>query len=131
MYLLDTSVWIDFFRGKLEYSTRERIFTYIENDLVTYNGIILSELLIGCKSEKEKQLIIENFAGFVYIDLIHQDYIDLAETGNALLRKGITIPLTDIIIYYQAKSSKSKIMTYDKHFKYFNDKSIEIIQKSI
>ncbi|MEK6795204.1 MAG: PIN domain-containing protein [Spirochaetota bacterium] len=128
MYLIDTSIWIDYFRGKLNDILRERVFNYIENDLIAYSGVILSELLIGCKSEKEKVIIKDNFTGFQYIALSHNDFVDLAEIGNILLRKGITVPLTDIIIYYQAKFNKTRLLTYDKNFKYFNDKNIEIIR---
>jgi len=52
MYIIDTSVWIDFFIGKLSESLKNQIISYIENDEIYYNGIILSELLIGTKKHK-------------------------------------------------------------------------------
>lgn len=37
MYLIDTSVWIDFFKGKLDHTLKQNIFNHIENDEIYYN----------------------------------------------------------------------------------------------
>lgn len=117
MYLIDTSVWIDFFKGELEDKLKNQILSYIENDEVYYNGIILSELLIVTKSKKEKKLIQDNFDGFHYLPMTLEDFKQLSKIGNKLLKKGITIPLTDLIIFYHTLNNNLIIITKDKHFK--------------
>lgn len=117
MYLIDTSVWIDFFNGKLSDSLRNQIINYIENDEIYYNGIILSELLIGTKNTKERNFIQNNFDGFIYLPFDLDDFKKLSNYGNNFLRKGITIPLTDLLIFYHTVNSNVTLITKDKHFK--------------
>jgi len=117
VYLIDTSVWIDFFNGKLSDSLRNQIINYIENDEIYYNGIILSELLIGTKNTKERNFIQNNFDGFIYLPFDLDDFKKLSNYGNNFLRKGITIPLTDLLIFYHTVNSNVTLITKDKHFK--------------
>ncbi len=117
MYLIDTSVWIDFFNGKLSDSLKNQIIGYIENDEIYYNGIILSELLIGTKNIKERNFIQNNFDGFIYLPFDLDDFKRLSNYGNNFLRKGITIPLTDLLIFYHTVDNKLTLITKDKHFK--------------
>jgi len=117
MYLIDTSIWIDFFKGELDDELKNQILSYIENDEIYYNGIILSELLIGTKNKKEKKLIQDNFDGFHYLTMTLEDFKQIAKIGNKLLKKGITIPLTDLIIFYHTLNNNLIIITKDKHFK--------------
>lgn len=126
MYLIDTSVWIDFFNGRLEHRIKERIINNIENDTLFYSGIVLTELLIGCKTEGEKDKIKESFQGLIYLPLEKEDFIEISFFGNRLLRKGITVPLTDLIIFYQAYKNELSILTKDKHFNYFENHKIKI-----
>lgn len=116
MYLIDTSVWIDFFNGKLSNSMKNQIISYIENDEIYYNGIILSELLIGTKNTNERIFIQNNFDGFIYLPFDLEDFKNLSTYGNKLLRKGITIPLTDLLIFYHTVENNLTIITKDKHF---------------
>ena len=117
MYLIDTSVWIDFFNGKSSDSLKNKIIGYIENDEIYYNGIILSELLIGTKKTNEKNFIQNNFDGFIYLPFDLDDFKRLSNYGNNFLRKGITIPLTDLLIFYHTVENNLTIITKDKHFK--------------
>ena len=117
MYLIDTSVWIDFFNGRLSNSLKNQIIGYIENDEIYYNGIILSELLIGTKKTNERNIIQNNFDGFIYLPFDLDDFKRLSNYGNKFLRKGITIPLTDLLIFYHTVENNLIIITKDKHFK--------------
>ena len=117
MYLIDTSVWIDFFNGKLNDSLKNQIINYIENDEIYYNGIILSELLIGIRNIKERGFIQDNFDGFIYFPFDLEDFKSLSNYGNKFLRKGITIPLTDLLIFYHTVYKNLTLITKDKHFK--------------
>ena len=45
MYLIDTSVWIDFFKGELEDKLKNQILSYIENDEIYYFPF---KYIIGC-----------------------------------------------------------------------------------
>ncbi len=117
MYIIDTSVWIDFFNGKLSDLLKNQVISYIENDEIYFNGIILSELLIGTKNTNEKNFIQNNFDGFIYLPFELDDFKRLSKYGNKFLRKGITIPLTDLLIFYHTVENNLTLLTKDKHFK--------------
>ncbi|MCP4157326.1 MAG: PIN domain-containing protein [bacterium] len=55
-YMLDTSVWIDYFRDN-DKELNDFIDHLIDEDAIYINGIINSEILIGTKTEKEYELI--------------------------------------------------------------------------
>ena len=67
-YLVDTSIWIDFFRGNSKI-IKNRILNLLDENRIYYNGIILSELLIGTNSKKEFNFINENFSGLNYLKM--------------------------------------------------------------
>lgn len=54
--LIDTSVWIDFFRGKSS-TLIEKIAILLKSGRAVYTGIIALELLNGAKGQKELQVL--------------------------------------------------------------------------
>lgn len=114
-YLVDTSIWIDFFRGTSEV-IKKRLFQLLDENTVYTNGIILAELLIGAAGKKEFALIRDNFDGLRYLEMDRGFLIYGSEIGNKLLRSGKTIPFSDIVILAHAKKNNLIILTKDKHF---------------
>ena len=53
MILVDTSVWIDYFRNG---STADALDKLIENDMICINDVILSELLPSINQRHEEEL---------------------------------------------------------------------------
>jgi predicted nucleic acid-binding protein len=115
-FLIDSTIWIEFFKGK-----NKNIITFvshlIDEDRVYYNGIILSELLIGASSTKEFLFLKSNFEGFRYLDTDKSLFEKAAQFGFQLRRKGFTIPLTDLIIAAHAIQHGLILATSDPHFK--------------
>jgi predicted nucleic acid-binding protein len=114
--LLDTTIWIEFFRGKNE-TINERVKTYIDEDKIFYNGIILGELLVGTNNEKEFNSIKNNFSGFKLLETNSTIFEKASYIGFKLRKTGITVPLTDLIIAAHAVSNNLSLMTADPHFK--------------
>jgi hypothetical protein len=95
MILIDTSVWIDFFRG------RNTVFRAILHDLISgeedicITGIILTEILQGIKDEKAnnetRQYLLEfpvyNPSGII-------TYIEAANIYRQCVKKGKTVRRT-------------------------------------
>jgi len=114
-YLVDTSIWIDFFRGKSEV-IKKRLFQLLDENAVFTNGIILAELLIGASGKKEFGFIQDNFDGLRYLEMDRAFFIYGSEIGNKLHKSGKTIPLSDIVILAHAKKNNLIVLTKDKHF---------------
>jgi len=96
-YFIDTSVWIPYFReGGSEHG--DFIDELIDDNRVHINGIVLAELLTGARRSAELDQMTSALAGlkFVPSDLASSE--SAGRSGFALKKKGISIPLSDIII---------------------------------
>jgi len=100
MILVDTSVWIDFFRG-IESPERYRLRDLIESgDEISIAGIILTEILQGTRNDDEFETLRRYFANVaVHNPGSAKTYIDAAQLYRTCRKKGITIRSTiDCII---------------------------------
>jgi hypothetical protein len=66
-FIIDSSIWIEFFKGKNK-AINDFVLPLIDEDKIYYNGIILSELLIGVTNKKEFVFLKSNFTGFKYLE---------------------------------------------------------------
>jgi len=112
--LVDTSVWIDFFRGVAPV----RAFL---NDLILKNrvficGSIFFELLQGIKSSEEKSLVKEALLSLPYLEITLQVWEGAAYLSRDLRTKGVTLPLTDLLIGQLAKANNLEVISFDPHF---------------
>jgi len=115
-FLIDSTIWIEFFKGKNN-TINDLVFTLIDEDKIYYNGVILSELLIGATNEKEFSFLESNFEGFRHLETDKTIFSKTAQMGFKLRRKGVTLPLTDLIIAAHASHFGLTVVTADPHFK--------------
>jgi predicted nucleic acid-binding protein len=80
-------------------------------------GIVLTELLQGAKVKEEFKAILENMVALPMLKTTTDTWIEAGRTSFALRRKGITIPITDLIIAALALENECQILTLDPHFK--------------
>ncbi len=119
--LIDSTIWIEFFRGNNN-AVNNFVLPLIEEDKIYYNGIILSELLIGASNQKEFSFLEHNFKGFKYLETDEKIFLKAAQMGFKLRRKGLTIPLTDLIIAAHVLHHDLMLATADPHFDLVNEK---------
>ena len=115
-FLIDSTIWIEFFKGKNN-TINDLVFPLIDEDKIYYNGVILSELLIGATNEKEFSFLESNFEGFRHLETDKTIFSKTAQIGFKLRRKGVTVPLTDLIIAAHASHFGLTVVTADPHFK--------------
>ena len=113
--IVDTSIWVEYFKNNQKYVPFIEDSLNLENILIS--GPIISELLHGVKSEKEYKLLSESISAVPYAECVYDDWIKTGETLYNLKKKGITVPLTDILISVIAIRHDASILTLDKHFK--------------
>ncbi len=113
--IADTCIWIEFFRTKSKISNRMR--DLLASNSVAGTGIIIAELLQGIKADKERDIIIDIFNTFEYLEITKDIWIESGILARKLRSLGKTIPLSDIIIACCAKKHQYQIFTIDKHFK--------------
>ena len=112
--IVDTSVWIDFFRGVP--SIKALLDKLISEDLIFTAGPILFELLQGIKSPEEKDQVKEALLSVNYLDLTPGDWEGAALLSGELRGKGITLPMTDLLIVHIAKRNNLEVVSFDLHF---------------
>ena len=112
--LVDTSVWIEFFRRNEPcYSIVSRL---IDDEQIYCCGIILAELMQGAKSDKELRILDDFLHVFSFVPETPQLWSAAGKLAYQLRRKGITIALSDCFIAAAAASCHAQVATLDGHF---------------
>ncbi|MBI4690543.1 MAG: PIN domain-containing protein [Nitrospirae bacterium] len=114
--LIDTSVWIDFFRGK-NTELIERVTMLLKLGKAVYTGIIALELINGAKDRKELQTLSDVFGTMERIEEVESTHFNAGMLGYGLARKGHTLGVVDLLIAQIAIENAVALMTSDEHFK--------------
>lgn len=114
-YLIDTSIWISYFR---EDGSRicDRIDELIDHNRVHINGIVLVELLTGARNEAEFDRLASALAGLKFVPSDPAAFKSAGRNGCELKRKGISVPLSDMIIATDCIDHGLILIEDDKHF---------------
>lgn len=114
--LIDTSVWIDFFRRK-DAELIEKVAVLLESERAVYTGIIALELINGAKGQKELQALHDTFDIMEKISESDGTYFNAGKAGYELARKGHTLGVVDLLIAQIALENRCALMTFDEHFR--------------
>ncbi len=116
MVLVDTSIWIDYFRGGENSNDLEFL---IDENLIVTNEIILAELTPYLKVKKQTAVIkLLNEVTQTPLDIHWEEIIQLQVKCLKSGANGVGIP--DLIIAQNARQNNCKIYSLDKHFKLLN-----------
>ncbi len=114
--LIDTSVWIEYFRNKSS-SVAKKVDRVLEEDKVYVPKIIIAELMQGSKSIKELSVIEDFFDAFHIIDQKEDSWIKAGSLSYKLKKKGKNINLFDCYIAVIAQEYGCIIFSLNRHFK--------------
>jgi len=114
--LIDTSVWIDYFRNQSAVFV-DFVAEIVKNHEICVPRIVLAELMQGAKSEKELSVIADFMEAFIVIDQTDQTWISAGKLAYELRKKGKNVNLTDCYIAVVAKENNCAVFTLDRHFK--------------
>ncbi|PJZ79183.1 PIN domain-containing protein [Leptospira meyeri] len=111
MILVDTSVWIEFFRGKEPYFSK--LVGLIEASDIIAHEVVFGELLQGCKSRTEVTFVLDYWESLNNI-LSNGTFIQAGKLSfeNKHLENGIGI--IDSILISETKQRNLKLWTLDK-----------------
>ncbi|PJZ69842.1 PIN domain nuclease [Leptospira perolatii] len=113
--LLDSSIWIDYFRN-INSSISREVDELIDRENIYTNDLILSELFPALKIRKQSKIItslqaIERFP-------LKIDWEQIIEYQTLNLRNGIhKVGIPDLIITQNVIQNGAILFTLDKHFK--------------
>lgn len=98
MFLIDSSVWIEYLRHGGSKKVKERVREILEKDNAVSCGIVIVEILRGAKDEKTFKLLRETLSSLPQISIDDSVIKRAAEWGFKLDRKGKNISTTDLFI---------------------------------
>ena len=114
MILVDTSAWIEFFRGRGPLC--DRVDSALDADEVALCGPVVTELRRGLRSAAERARTLP------LLDACHQLaeppnlWVEAGELGFLLARKGATVKSMDLLIAVYALSHGVPLLTADADF---------------
>jgi predicted nucleic acid-binding protein len=126
--IADTSVWIPFFNlpGSPE---KQEIDALIDADRLVLVGVVLAELIQGCRTAREADMIVSNLAGLRFLDTSFSSWRQAGELSFSLRRKGITLPLSDLVIAVLAIEHHCQVYSLDPHFEHIPDLALHPVRR--
>ncbi|MGH9968244.1 MAG: type II toxin-antitoxin system VapC family toxin [Pyrinomonadaceae bacterium] len=116
MVIADTSVWIQFF-NRPDSPEKTTLDLLIDADEVALVGVVLAELLQGCRTPSERDALSDALLALPYYEVTQSTWFQTGDLSATLLRKGVTVPLSDLIIAALAIERGCRIYSLDTHFK--------------
>ena len=112
MTLVDTSVWIDGFRGG---ESKDSLKNLIDHDSICTNDIILAELIPSIRKRGETEL--ENLLNLLPKIPMEIDWKGLIYMQTENLKHGINkVGLPDLMIAQSAMQNGLVLFSLDRHF---------------
>ncbi|MDZ4743712.1 MAG: PIN domain-containing protein [Verrucomicrobiota bacterium] len=115
MILIDTSVWIEFFRKGGMKNIKSKVAILIKTDQAAFTCPVFMELLSGARGTEE-DFIIETFDVCLRIEFKPDWWGKAGRLEKKLRQNGLTIPRDDILIATVAIESHCLLYCRDKHF---------------
>jgi tRNA(fMet)-specific endonuclease VapC len=114
MMLVDTSAWIEFFRG------RDPVASMVDEALATNDaaicGPVETELRRGLRDERERKRVLPLLSGCLTLYEPHDLWTAAGELGFRLRRRGVTPKTLDLLIAVYALNHGAALLTTDTDF---------------
>lgn len=112
--LPDTSIWIDYLRGR-DPATVAELDRYLERESVFTCGPVMAELLAGTASDRRDDLWLA-IGSLPWAEIDQPAWRSIGEVANDLRQAGVSVPLTDIEIAVSATAAEAALWTNDRDF---------------
>ena len=115
--LVDTSVWIDFFRdgSSLHGAVVDGL---LEQEMVCTTPLIKAEILPSARNKKEFNTLLDYFGALPLLEDPPTLWDDIMHAQFKLKRKGLHgIGIPDLMIAVTAKAHDREIFSRDRHFR--------------
>lgn len=113
--LVDSSIWIDYFRGAP--NVVRRLDAALELDRVAVCGPVVAEVLSGARTHADFALIEAAFAGLELLPDPSEAWPRVGEARFALARRGTQAALIDLLIALTAVEASHTLLTRDSDFR--------------
>lgn len=115
--LVDTSAWVLSFKSSGHDKIKSFLKEAIDLNQVVIAPFIILELLQGCKTEKEFDVLKTRLDSLESFTIEEMSWEEIYGFGFSLRRKGLTIPTMDILIAFLAIEKDLALLHHDHHFR--------------
>jgi hypothetical protein len=91
MILVDTSVWIDFFRGTDSPEAQRLAAAIRDGEDLALCGLILTEILQGIESEEQARKTRKSLAALLYLPMPPRTFVMAADLFRSVRARGKTV----------------------------------------
>ncbi|MBI2982306.1 MAG: PIN domain-containing protein [Deltaproteobacteria bacterium] len=114
--IVDTSVWIDFFRGDLRKTLLEFLTEQIQLRLAVLTDIIRHEILVGARSDSHYRELQRLLGPLECLRISEDELHHFDSFGWDLRRKGFKGKYTDSSIAFLSHRHGIPLLTLDRYF---------------
>jgi predicted nucleic acid-binding protein len=111
MILTDTSVIIDYLRGK-----DAKLLSLLPTLPVAVPGLVRAEILCGANSPKQRASLITLLDSFTQLPFPESLWDTLGDNLAVLRSTGLTVPFQDVVIVTLGLHLDVEVWSRDKHF---------------
>jgi predicted nucleic acid-binding protein len=115
VFLVDSTVYIDFLRARQD--PVEALRPWLIHEEILCCGIIRCEVLRGIVNAKVHRRMRELFDALGVLDIDRSLWDETAQLAWTLDRRGVVLPLTDLIIAGCALRAGATVISSDQHFR--------------
>ncbi len=114
--LVDSSVWIHYFRRRGRREVKEALADALAKGRVVTCWIVKAELLVGTHDEPGFRKLDGLLSSLAEIPIDGEVWREAARLGALLRRKGTTVPLPDLVIAAASSLAGIELWHADTHF---------------
>ncbi len=115
MFLVDSSVWIEYLRPAGSKKIKERLRDILQKDEVACCGIVVVEILRGARNDRDFSALQESLLSLPQMPIDGAVIERASKWGYILDRKGKVASTTDLLIS-SAAYKKARILHLDSDF---------------
>lgn len=114
MILVDTSAWVEFFRGRPPIAAE--VDAVIDTNDAALCGPVVMELRRGFRSARERNRVLPLLGGCRWLDQPPRLWEEAGDLGFLLARRGFTAKSFDLLIATYALTYSIALLTADRDF---------------
>lgn len=128
MVLVDSSVWIDYFRGSITTQT-EKLERLLESELLAIGDLILAEVLQGFDDERDFERARKMLTSLIVVELGGAEVaIQAARNFRSLRKRGVTVRKTiDTVIATRCIEDGYELLHDDRDLDAFVDLGLRVV----
>jgi hypothetical protein len=115
LVLVDTSVWIEYFRRKDE-SIEKEMDSLLRSGEVATVGLVLAELRRGCRTPSQVKLMLDAMEPLSYLEIDRTSWLKAGEIAVEAAARGYKLEVGDCLLAALVLREHCSLFTLDRDF---------------